>query len=368
VKVALIHDWLVTYRGGEKVLEAIAELFPSAEVFTLFHEPGSTSQAIESRVIHTSFLDKIPLARRRYRHLLPLLPKAIESLSLDGFDLIVSSSHCVAKGVKKSKGARHISYVHAPMRYMWDRFDDYFGPKRASWPVRAAAHAIRPYLKAWDKKSAAGVDLFIANSHFIASKISEFYGRTSEVIHPTVELHRFASTSLEGTGQGNYFLWLGALAPYKRADLAIEAFRQSGLPLWVAGDGQEAKSLSRNLPANVKMLGRVSDDELPSLYRNARAFVFTGEEDFGLTPIEALTSGRPVIAFARGGALETVTPQTGIFFHSQTTQSLNEAISSFDAFEKAFRPEDARAQALKFSKQAFQQRFLQQVEKAKSLI
>jgi glycosyltransferase involved in cell wall biosynthesis len=357
VKVALVHDWLVTYRGGEKVLEAMLELFPSAEIFTLFHEPRSTSTAIEAREIHTSFLDRVPGARQRYRHLLPLFPWAIEALSLEGFDLVLSSSHCVAKGVRKPRGVKHLSYVHAPMRYMWDRFDDYFGPGRAPMGVRAAAHAVRPLLREWDRKTAREVDAFVANSHFIASRIQECYGREATVIHPPVELDRFASLPLEGAGRKDYFLWLGALAPYKRADLAIEAFRRLGRPLWLAGDGQEARALSKNLPPNVKLLGRVSDDDLPKLYQGARAFIFTGEEDFGLTPIEAMATGRPVIAFAKGGALETVTPRTGFFFSEQTPESLVAAVVAFDAWEASFRPDEARAWAMQFSKAAFQRRF-----------
>ncbi|MHB8874081.1 MAG: glycosyltransferase [Myxococcaceae bacterium] len=361
MKVALVHDWLITYRGGEKVLEALCELFPQAELFTLLHEKGAMPQALERRRITTSFLDAIPGARARHRHLLPLFPAAIGSLSLEGFDLVVSSSHCVAKGVRKPPGARHLSYVHAPMRYMWDRFDDYFSPGRASPAVRLAARAMRPLLQAWDERSARGVDRFVANSHHIAGQIARRYGRQAQVVHPPVELERFCATPLAGTGRGGYFLWLGALAPYKRADLAIEAFRELGLPLWIAGSGQDSGRLARTLPPNVKMLGQVSDDDLPALYRDARAFVFTGEEDFGLTPLEAQASGRPVIAFGRGGALETVTPATGIFFGEQTREALVAAVRSFDRWEERFDPAAARAQARRFSKEAFLVRMREEV-------
>lgn len=357
MKVALVHDWLVTHRGGEKVLEALAELFPKADLFTLFYEPGSTSPMLEARRIQTSFLDKLPGLRQRYRHALPLFPLAIESMKLEGYDLVISSSHCVAKGISKPPQARHISYVHAPMRYMWHRFDDYFGTGRASWGVRALAHLIRPHLQRWDVRSAEKVDHFVANSHFIAGKIQEFYGRTSTVIHPPVELERFLEYPAEASGRGDYFLWLGALAPYKRADLALEAFRQLKLPLWVAGDGQEYQRLRRHLPPWVKMLGRVPDSELPGLYRNARAFIFTGEEDFGLTPLEAQATGRPVLAFAQGGALETVTEKTGIFFQQQTPEALVKAVKHFSAWEETFNPQDARHQAMKFSKAQFQRQF-----------
>lgn len=358
MKVALVHDWLVTYRGGEKVLRALAQLFPEAELFTLFHQPGSMPPELEQRTIHTSFLDRIPGARRRHRHFLPLFPAAIERFSLEGFDLVISSSHCAAKGVRVPEGALHLSYVHAPMRYVWDLFDDYFGPGRAPPPVRLAAHAVRPMLRGWDRASARGVHHFVANSHHIAQKIAHFYGRQAKVVHPPVELERFTDPRLgpvEESGRGGYFLWLGALAPYKRADLAIEAFRELGLPLWMAGSGQEAERLRAHLPPNVRMLGQVPDAELPALYRNARALVFTGEEDFGLTPIEAQATGRPVIAFAKGGVLETVTRQTGLFFHPQTPAALVEAVRRFEAFEQGFSPAEARRNALRFSPQAFEQ-------------
>lgn len=361
MKVALVHDWLVTNRGGEKVLDAIAELFPGAEVFTLLHEKGSAPAGVEQLPIHTSFVDRWPRARRWHRHLLPVYPWAIESFDLRGFELIISSSHCVAKGVKKPAGARHLAYVHAPMRYMWDRFDDYFGSGRASLAVRAAARAVRPALRRWDLRTASGVDRFVANSHHIARRIAELYGRQAAVVHPPVDLTRFTALPLEGLGKGDYFLWLGALAPYKRADLAIEAFAQLGRPLWIGGSGQEYRRLKKRLPENVKMLGQVPDQQLPGLYREARALVFTGEEDFGLTPLEAQACGRPVIAFASGGALETVTPRTGLFFPRQTAADLCQAVRAFEAWEAGFAPEEARQNAIRFSKEAFQGRLLAEV-------
>lgn len=360
-KVALVHDWLVTYRGGEKVLRALAELFPEADLFTLFHEPGSMPAEIEALRIHPSFLDAIPGARRRHRHFLPLFPAAIDSFRLHGYELVISSSHCVAKGIRAPEGAKHLCYVHAPMRYMWDRFDDYFGEGHSSRTVRFAARALRPALQEWDRRSAKGVDHFVANSLHIAQKIAELYGRQAAVVHPPVELERFTSLPLEGVGKGDYFLWLGALAPYKRADLAVEAFRALGLPLWIAGSGQEASRLARSLPPNVKMLGQVSDSELPALYRDARAFLFTGHEDFGLTPLEAQACGRPVIAFGRGGALETVTSKTGLFFAEPTVAALAASVRAFDDWEQSFAPDDARQNALRFSKAAFHHRFREEL-------
>ena len=356
MRVALVHDWLISNRGGEKVLDAIAELFPVADVFTLLHTPGSVPKGIEAHRIHTSYLQDIPGARTRHRHFLPLFPNAIERFDLSGYELVISSSHCVAKGVRIPSGARHLSYVHAPMRYMWDLFDDYFGPGRASPAVRTAARVLRPRFQEWDRHSARGVDRFVANSHHIARKIARLYGRSAEVVHPPVEVERFTSLPLEGGGQGGYFLWMGALAPYKRVDLAIEAFRRNGQQLWIAGGGQEAERVRHSLPPNVRWLGHVGDDELPSLYRNARALIFPGEEDFGITPLEAQAAGRPVIALARGGALETVLPETGILFEPQTVDALVDAISSFDDFEeKRFSAQRARENAQRFNREAFQQ-------------
>jgi glycosyltransferase involved in cell wall biosynthesis len=359
MKVALVHDWLVTYRGGEKVLEAIAELFPEADLYTLIFDPGRFPPAIASRPVRTSLLQRLPGVARYYRHLLPLLPAAIRSLRLERYDLVISSSHCVAKGVRVPPGARHLSYVHAPMRYMWHQYDDYFGPGRAPPLTRAAARAVRPFLRRWDVASSAGVDRFVANSRHIASKIRAYYGREAAVIHPPVDLDRF-SRDPPGDGRGGYFLWLGAFAPYKRVDLAVEAFRRLGAPLWIAGSGQQRLGA---LPANVRLLGQVNDAEVPALYRDARALVFTGEEDFGLTPLEAQASGRPVIALRRGGAIETVTPETGLFFDEPSPDALVAAVQSFEAWERSFVPARARAHAARFSKERFQAELLAEVTK-----
>ncbi|MBX5483858.1 MAG: glycosyltransferase [Myxococcaceae bacterium] len=363
MRVALVHDWLISDRGGEKVLDALCELFPDAEIFTLLHKPGSVPPRIEAHRIHTSFLQRVPGIFDRHRHFLPLFPAAIERFELPrDLDVVISSSHCVAKGVRVPKGARHLSYVHAPMRYMWDLFDDYFAPGRASPAVRFAATVARPALQAWDRQSALGVDRFVANSHHIARKIAKVYGRTASVVHPPVDLDRFTTLPIEGSGQGGYFLWVGALAPYKRIDLALEAFRRFDAPLWIAGGGQEARRLRGPLPKNVRWLGRVSDDELPALYRDARALIFPGEEDFGITPLEAQAAGRPVVAYGRGGALETVTHETGVFFEPQSADALLDALRSFDAFEARFSPAKARANAQRFSRERFLREISAQVE------
>jgi glycosyltransferase involved in cell wall biosynthesis len=361
LKVAIVHDWLVRYRGGEKVLEAICELYPDADLFTLIHRRGSIPPALERRNIRTTFLQHIPGVHRRYRHLLPLFPSAIASFDLRGYELIISSSHCVAKGVHKPDGARHISYVHAPMRYMWDRFDDYFGPGQAPWPTRMAARTVRPWLQRWDRKSARGVDRFVANSHYIAEQIARLYGRPASVVHPPVDLKTFASLPLDGLGQGGYFLWVGAPAAYKRLDVAIQAFASLKLPLWIAGFEVGSRRYSEPLAPNIRLLGQVSDGELAGLYRDARAVIFTAEEDFGIVPLEAQSAGRPVIAFGAGGALETVDDRTGIFYFPQKPDALAAAVKRFDAWERTFLPANARANAVRFSKETFQRQFASEV-------
>jgi glycosyltransferase involved in cell wall biosynthesis len=352
MRVALVHDWLVGRRGGEAVLEALVRLFPSAEVFTLLHRPGSVPGPIEGRPIHVSPLQRLPGVFRHYRGLLPLMPWAVRQLNVQGFDFVLSTSHCVAKGVPVPKGTPHLAYVFSPMRYMWDRFEDYFGPGRTSWPVRVAARAARPRLQAWDRATAAAPDVMLADSRYVAGRIADAWGRQVEVVYPPVDVERFARAPL-GAGDGGYFLWVGALAPYKRLDVALEAFRQLRLPLWVAGDGQEAGRLKGALPPNVRWLGAVQDAELPGLYRGARALVFPGEEDFGIVPLEAMASGRPVLALGRGGAVETVTAETGVFFDAPTPGALVEAVQRFVAFERAFQPEKARARALSFGPEQF---------------
>lgn len=360
-RVALAHDWLVTWRGGEKVLLAIAELFPDAPIFTLFHDPAAMPAALEAHRVEASLLDRIPGARERHRLFLPLMPAAIRALEPRRVDLVISSSHCVAKAIPVPRGAKHLSYVHAPLRYMWDRFDDYFGPGRAPLPVRLAARALRPAFRAWDVFTSTGVDRFVTNSRHVAQQVAERYHRHARVIHPPVELERFIHQPLSAAGQGGYYLCFGALAPYKRIDLAIQAFKRLGLPLWIAGSGQ-SKEWLHGLPKNVKALGHVPDDEVPDLYRNARALVFPGVEDFGITPLEAQACGRPVIAMGAGGALETVTGETGVFFREQTVEALMDAVRRFEQFEPGFQPSRARAQAETFTKDAFQAALLAELD------
>ncbi|MCC7442840.1 MAG: glycosyltransferase [Bdellovibrionales bacterium] len=365
MKVALVHDWLVGMRGGEAVLEAIAELYPQAELFTLVYDRNAISRPLARLKEHTSALQRLPSATRRYRHFLPFMPWAIERMDLSGFDLIVSSSHCVAKGVRKAPGAVHVSYVHAPMRYMWFRYDDYFGPGKAFWPVRLAARLLRPYLQNWDRRvsQADRVDTLVGNSRFIADRIREAYGREAEVVHPFVDLEAFRPAPA-GTARRNY-LMVGAFAPNKRVDLAIEAFNRLKLPLVIVGSGQDERKLRRMGGPTIDFLGsRLSRSAIADLYAKSKAFIFPGVEDFGITPLEAMASGTPVVAYAEGGVLETVTPETGVFFSEPTPESLMEAVLKIERGEVSFDPATLRARAEGFSRERFQREIKAVIERA----
>jgi glycosyltransferase involved in cell wall biosynthesis len=360
MRVALVHDWLTGMRGGEKVLEVFCELYPDADLYTLLHVKGACSPAIERMKIRTSFIQRIPFAGQRYRYLLPLFPQAIESLTLRGYDLVLSSSHCVAKGVVPPAEAVHVSYLHTPMRYVWDQFDDYFGPGRASAPVRLAARAVAPWLRAWDVSSAGRVDFFIANSFNVASRIDKRYRRSAMVIHPPVNCAAFAGSGK--TDPADYYLMVTAFAPYKRVDLAIDAFRECGLPLKIVGGGQDESRLRIDLPRNVQLLGPRTGPELVDLYSSCRALIFPGEEDFGIVPLEAQASGRPVIAFGKGGVTETVHPlgktqaPTGVFFDEQSVAALAGAVRRFEEHANAFDPAAARANAARFDRPIFKEK------------
>ena len=363
MKVAIVHDWLTGMRGGEKVLEAFCELFPRADIFTLLHVDGSVSPTIERHRIHSTFIGRLPRAGTKYRYYLPLVPIAAERIDLSGHDLILSSSHCVAKNVRVPDGACHISYIHTPMRYVWDQFEAYFGPGRASLPVRTAMRAVRPWLQRKDVETSRRVDHFIANSHHVAKRIERHYAREAKVIHPPVEVDRFSPS----TRDDGYYLMVTAFAPYKRVDLAIEAFNIIGEPLRIIGSGQDETRLRAVAGPNIEFLGWGTDEEVSAAYAGCKALIFPGEEDFGIVPVEAMASGKPVIAFARGGALETVVPldsspsegdahsygPTGLLFRDQTTAALVEAVARFEDNSECFDPIAIHQHARRFSKSRF---------------
>lgn len=348
MKVAIVHDWLVSQRGGENVLDAICELFPRADLFTMIYVPNSVTPNIVRLERHTSILNRLPSAHKRYRHMLPLMPWAVERFDLTPYDLVISSSHCVAKGVRKRPGAFHLSYVHAPMRYMWDRFDEYFSPERSGLLTRTVARAMRGYFQRWDRHSAERVDAFLANSQFIAGKIKEYYGRESTVVYPFCEPERFARARQPGRN----YLMVTALVPYKRVDLAIRAFNALKAPLIIVGDGPDKERLKKIAASNVEFLGSLRNDSLADLYSKCKALIFPGIEDFGIVPVEAMAAGAPVIAFGQGGALETVTQETGVFFHEATEESLIKAVKEFES--KEFSEANCRARGRSFNRERFQ--------------
>jgi len=315
-------------RGGEKVLAALARLFPEAPIFTLLHVRGSVSAELESHAIRTSFVQRLPAAATRYRHYLPLFPRAAESFDLAGFDLVVSSSHCVAKGVRPAPGALHLSYCHTPMRYVWDRYDDYFGPGRVSPLARLVIRPLAARLRAWDARTASRVHCFAANSAYVAGRIRRYYGRESVVIPPPIDTDFFTPGP---DVPGAYDLVVSALAPYKRVELALEAYRGTGRRLRIVGSGPEAERLRARAPAEAEFLGQLPDAELRELYRGCRAVLMPGVEDAGIVPLEAFSCGRPAVVFAEGGGAESVEHgTTGLVFHEPTPVALRASVATLE--------------------------------------
>jgi glycosyltransferase involved in cell wall biosynthesis len=358
MKVALVHDWLTGMRGGEKVLEVFCELYPQADLYTLIYLPDRVSLVIRAMKVRASWINRLPRIEYYYRYCLPIYPHAIESLDLSGYDLILSSSHCVAKGVLPN-GALHVAYVHAPMRYVWDMYDTYFGSD-SSWLARAGMFFWRKYLQTWDLRSSERVDFFCANSENVADKIEKLYGRDATVVHPPVDVERFYVVG----EQAPYYLLVSALVPYKKIDIAIGAFNKLKAPLKIVGDGPLRKKLEAMAGPNIDFLGWVDDTQLARLYAECQALIFPGEEDFGIVPLEAQASGRPVIAYGKGGVLETVVPlnfghtlptvmPTGIYFHEVAAESLIEAVRRFRENIHRFEPVAIRQHASRFSRERF---------------
>ncbi len=367
MRVAIVHDWFVTYAGSERVVEQLIGLFPQADVFSLleFLSP-SDRRCLAGKQVHTSFLQQMPFARSKYSAYLPLMPLAIEQLNLAHYDLVISSSHCVAKGVLTGPDQLHVSYVHTPMRYAWDLQHEYLsgsGYDRGikGWAARWMLHKLR----IWDVRTAAGVDSFVANSHFIARRISKVYGRQARVIYPPVDTESIQLSDR----RDDYYLTASRLVPYKRIDVLVDAFAQ--LPerrLVVVGDGPELRKLHAKAGPNVTLLGYQETDELRETIRRARAFLFASREDFGIVLVEAQAAGTPVIAFGAGGALETIrgldVPQpTGVLFDEQTPAAVVAAIRTFERESHRIGASECRANAMRFSTARFHREMREHVER-----
>ena len=352
-RVAIVHYWLVTMRGGERVIERVLDLFPQADIFTHVYDEGAMSQKIRRAKVTTSFINGLPFARTRYQYYLPLMPMALEQLDLRGYDLVVSSESGPAKGVITDPSSLHVCYCHSPMRYLWDHYHLY--RRDAGRLVKAVMPYSYHRLRQWDMNSSARVDRFAANSTFIQNRIRKSWRRESELIHPPVECDLFSPTQ----DVGDRYLWVGQMVPYKRPDLAVEAFNATGLPLTMVGSGSMLKQLRAKAGPNIEIIERMSFPDLKDAYRKAKALVFTAEEDFGIVPVEAMASGRPVLAFGRGGVLDSVDEGvTGLFFAQQEPESLIDGLDRMESWLAGFEPQAALAQAAKFAPEVFDEKLL----------
>jgi glycosyltransferase involved in cell wall biosynthesis len=354
MKVAIVHYWLVNMRGGEKMLEALLELYPEADIYTHVYDPRAVSPLINSHRIITSSINTLPFAKKLYQKYMPLMPNALNGFDLQKYDLIISSESGPAKGIVPNPDAFHLCYCHSPMRYIWDMYHEYF--RKSNPAIRFFMKRLIPSLRNWDVTSANLVDRFVANSRYVARRIHRYYNRKAEIIFPPVAIEKFLSVQ---RSPEDFYLFFGQLTGYKRADIAIEACLRSGRKLVVAGAGAD-KRLIRNYekPGLVRFAGWVSDEETASLLSRARALLFPGIEDLGLVPIEANAAGCPVIAYRKGGVLDTVKENvTGIFFDEQTPASLIKALDAFEEKEKDFAGREQYTEQVRpFSREAFKER------------
>ena len=358
-RVALVHDWLNQIGGAEAVLEVLVRLFPDAPVFTTIYARELMPDHYRSWDIRTTFLDRAPGIYRHHQHYLPLYPLAVESMCLQGYDLVLSNKSGFCHGIRKTDNQLHIDYCLTPTRYVWD-FAGYAERERLGLAARLALRPLVDWLRAWDRRAADRVDHFVAISTEVQQRIKRFYGRDSTIIYPPVDTHRHCPSP---DGPESFFLVASRLIPYKRIDLAVRACSALSVPLVVVGEGRDRSTLEAIAGPTVEFRGRVSSEELGWLMSHCRAFVFPGREDFGIAPVEAQAAGRPVIAFAAGGALDTVIPsETGVFFSEQTVDSLVEAILSLDRI--TFDPAIVRENAERFGIERFGRQFLQFVATA----
>ena len=368
LKIAIVHEWFVNYAGSERVVEQILNIFPQADLFAVVDFLDDSQRGfIQNKIVITTFIQNLPFAKTKFRQYLLLMPLAIEQLDLSAYDLIISSSHAVAKGVLTAPHQLHISYVHSPIRYAWDLQHQYLKESNLergikSWIARWILHQIR----IWDTRTANGVDLFIANSKFIARRIQKVYRRSAEVIYPPVDLQNYTLCEQKQ----DFYLTASRLVPYKRIDLIVEAFSQMGdRQLIVIGDGEQMARIRTKASRNIKFLGHLEPDLLRGYMQNAKAFVFASEEDFGITPVEAQACGTPVIAYGRGGVSESVRGldgdrPTGVFFAEQTVAGIREAVLEFEENSDRILPMTCHENAMRFSTERFQAEFLEFVEQA----
>jgi glycosyltransferase involved in cell wall biosynthesis len=348
MRVALIHYWIHTWRGGEKVLQAMGKLYPQADIFTHTYNRELAARELPGHRIFTTFIDRLPFAHRYFERYLPLMPLALEQLDLREYDLVISNESAPAKGVIVAPHARHLCYCLSPMRYIWDMYPDYRAEVGAF--TRMMMLPITHYLRMWDQLTAHRVDEFVAISRFIADRIARYYGRPSSVIYPPVAVNDFSVSKT----QDDFYLYVGQLAGYKKPDLVVEAFNALGKPLVIIGEGDQLPRLRRAAGPNIKILGRQPFEVIRDHYQRCKALVFPGAEDFGIVPVEAMACGRPVIAYALGGALDTIVDGvTGILFHKQDVATLVAAIHKLEEESARFDPNAIREHAMQFSEEKF---------------
>lgn len=358
LKTALVHHWLVTQRGGESVFDALLEMFPGSDIFTLVYGSGRASPTLQQRAVRTSLLQHFPFATRWYPYYLPFFPWATDQMDLSGYPLVISSDAATMKGIRTLPGALHICYCHTPIRYVWSGYDEY--ARQLGRVSRILFQRVARSLRRWDFEAAQRVTYFVANSQTVAARIRRFYGRESTVIYPPVDTDYFVPDH-QARGSGDYYLLVSQLVPYKRADLVIDAFNRSGRPLKIIGEGSERQKLERRSRPNVQILGPQPREIIRRYLQSCSGFVFAGEEDFGIVMAEALACGTPVLAFGRGGAAEIVQDMhTGVLFKEQSVDSLLEGLSRLESNQ--FDPEELRGSVLRFGRERFMNEFSQLVQ------
>lgn len=356
LRVALVHYWLVNMRGGEKVIESLCRIFPDADIFTHVYDPSAVSETLRARNVRTSFIARLPRARTMYKNYLPLMPLALEQIDLSDYELVISSESGPAKGVIPSPNSLHICYCHSPMRYIWNMYHQYYN--RSGLINRLFMPALSHYLRGWDTTSSSRVDKFVANSQNVRQRIRRFYMRDASVVYPPVSVDKFG---IAPAGElADYYLMVGELVAYKRPELAVQAFNQLKLPLVIIGGGEMLPTIQRIAGPNIKVLGSQPFDVLQRHYARCKALVFPAEEDFGIVPLEAMASGRPVLAYGRGGAIETVVDGlSGLFFETQTAEAIIDGVERMENF--SVDAQAIRSHARNFSEPAFRKSMLNKV-------